>query len=85
MNTPILERLQERLNKLSEEEQEEVLRFIQSIGSESDADDSPVGLSSLWNEIDEIVAAVPDDAWDEVPADGAANHDHYLYGSRKRY
>lgn len=32
----------------------------------------------------EISAAVPADAWDSVPRDGANNADHYLYGAPKQ-
>ena len=83
MDTPILEQLKDRLSKMTPDEQKEVLKFVESIDAESNT--AGAGLSGLWDEIDEIVASVPEDAWDEVPADGAANHDHYLYGSRKRF
>ena len=35
-------------------------------------------------QMDEIVQAVPLEEWQELPADGAANVDHYLYGSEKQ-
>lgn len=85
MDTPILQKLQERLKTLSESEQVQVLKFIDSIETDPNADNPSAGLAGLWNEIDEIIASVPEDAWDEVPTDGAANHDHYLYGAQKRY
>jgi len=85
METPILNELKERLSKLSPDDQKEVLKFLESIDAESSSRASGPGLSGLWNEIDEIVSAVPEDAWSDVPTDGAANHDHYLYGSPKRY
>ena len=85
METPILNELQERLSKLSPDDQKEVLKFIESIEAETPANGGSSGLSGLWSEIDEIVSAIPEDAWSDVPTDGAANHDHYLYGSPKRY
>jgi len=27
---------------------------------------------------------IPSDEWEKLPVDGAENHDHYLYGSRKK-
>jgi hypothetical protein len=84
METPILNELKERLSKLTPDDQKEVLKFLESIEAEA-ASASGSGLAGLWNEIDEIVSAVPEDAWSDVPTDGAANHDHYLYGSPKRY
>lgn len=38
----------------------------------------------IWEVIQEISATVPDEAWDGVPTDLAAQHDHYLYGTPKR-
>jgi len=38
----------------------------------------------IWEKIAEISASIPLEEWDELPADLAANHDHYLYGAQKR-
>ncbi len=38
----------------------------------------------IWEIIEEIGAAVPAEAWDNVPTDGAQNLDHYLYGHAKK-
>jgi putative addiction module CopG family antidote len=38
----------------------------------------------IWEVIQEISATVPDEVWDTVPTDLAAQHDHYLYGTPKR-
>ena len=34
--------------------------------------------------IDELMSDVPDDVLDRLPVDGAAQHDHYLYGTPRR-
>jgi hypothetical protein len=34
--------------------------------------------------IEELAAKVPPEAWENLPKDGAANLDHYLYGAPKR-
>lgn len=34
----------------------------------------------VWDEILEIVEAKPGEIWEGVPKDGAAEHDHHLYG-----
>lgn len=39
---------------------------------------------TLWQKIEDIVRQVPDEAWEEVPKDGSANVDHYLYGAPKK-
>lgn len=38
----------------------------------------------IWEVIQEISATVSQEAWDSVPTDLAAQHDHYLYGTPKR-
>ena len=42
-------------------------------------DDKPI-----WEVIDEIMRDVPEEVLRLLPTDGAAQHDHYLYGSPKR-
>ena len=39
----------------------------------------------IWEIIDEITSDVPDEIWDTLPKDGAAEVDHYLYGTPKKY
>lgn len=85
MESRLLDRINEKLKKMPPESQGMVLSFISEMEMKSDAIENDAGLESLWREIDEVVASVPEDAWDELPADGAANHDHYLYGAPKRY
>ena len=38
----------------------------------------------IWEVIDEIMAKVPDEELAKLPRDGAAEHDHYIYGTPKR-
>jgi len=42
-------------------------------------DDKPI-----WEVIDEIMRDVPEEALRRLPADGAEQHDHYLYGSPRK-
>jgi len=46
---------------------------------ESSADRKPI-----WEIVEEVNASLPADTWDNVPADGSINLDHYLYGAPKR-
>jgi hypothetical protein len=39
---------------------------------------------SLEEEIAEIVASVPEEEWEKLPADLGDNLDHYIYGTPKR-
>ena len=38
----------------------------------------------FWQSFTEQVHALPDEVFEKLPADGASEHDHYLYGSPKR-
>jgi Arc/MetJ-type ribon-helix-helix transcriptional regulator len=38
----------------------------------------------IWEIADEIRKSVPEEEWAKLPGDGAAQHDHYIYGSPKR-
>jgi hypothetical protein len=38
----------------------------------------------IWEVAAEIRERVPADEWAALPADGAAEHDHYIYGTPKR-
>ena len=57
-----------------------------SVARGADVDDAKSGASpgsassSILGMFDEIHASVPKSAWDNVPADGAINYKHYLYG-----
>lgn len=73
---------QELLDKfvqLSLEGQKQVVQFVEELlQPKSDG-------QTMWDMIQECTKNVPPEAWAEVPADGALNHDHYLYGAPKRY
>jgi hypothetical protein len=38
---------------------------------------------SLWQIADDFVADVPPETLSQLPSDGAAEHDHYIYGTPK--
>jgi hypothetical protein len=39
----------------------------------------------FWQFIEELIADIPQEVLDTMPTDGAEQHDHYVYGSPKRY
>lgn len=86
MQTETAKMIYERVKVLPPESQREVLSFVDNLKtkSEENTPSAESGLKKLWREIDEIVASVPNEAWDDVPTDGSINVDHYLYGARKR-
>jgi hypothetical protein len=74
-----LEAVWQEAQKLSPDEQQELAHKL--------LEKSQAGASeekTLWQKIREHAAEVPDEVWRQMPADGAAQHDHYLYGSPKR-
>lgn len=38
----------------------------------------------IWEVAAEIRQSIPKEEWAKFPTDGAAQHDHYLYGAPKR-
>jgi hypothetical protein len=78
MSSDIEQALLEKVRTLPPEQQRELLRFLEGLAPQ------PSTEKTVWEEIDESVASAPPGTWDSVPADGAANIDHYLYGTRKK-
>lgn len=74
----ITEQVVEKLNELPVEKQQQVLDFVEFIIKKH----QPV--KSIWEKIDEITQDVPEEVWDNLPADGAEQLDNYLYGMPKK-
>jgi len=74
------EKYEQFLSALEDDEVAKVLDFMKDLRAEKKAKKAkPISaiFESLSNEI-------PLEEWKELPADGAVNHDHYLYGSAKK-
>jgi hypothetical protein len=39
---------------------------------------------TIWDKIYKHTGSVPAEKWENIPADGAEQHDHYLYGTPKK-
>ncbi len=74
----------EKLALLSLDKQKEALAFIEDLASEAAATSTKAG-QTLWELAQECIKDVPPEAFEELPTDGALNHDHYLYGAPKKY
>lgn len=48
------------------------------------ASEHPRKKKRLWEVAADLLADVPQEAFDRLPVDGAAQHDHYIYGTPKR-
>ena len=68
----------QEMETLPEDQVQDVLRFIKSLRQ------TPRSTRSIGEKIDAIVDEAPDDIWKNVPADGAEQHDHYIYGAPKQ-
>ena len=75
MQSEIAEKIATHVTKLSAEQQEEILEFVQKFEP---------ARPTMWDAIEDLVAEIPEDVLEKLPVDGAENHDHYLYGARKK-
>jgi hypothetical protein len=66
------------METLPDDQVRNVLRFIKSLRQRSRT------TRSIDEKIETIVDEAPDDIWKNVPADGAEQHDHYIYGAPKQ-
>jgi len=46
--------------------------------------EAPRRRNPIWERAEEIRRGVPDEEWAKLPADGAEQLDHYIYGTPKR-
>lgn len=79
MQTDVAEIIFDIVKVFPKTKQERVLDFVIEMKDEENSN-----LSSLLQEIEKKGQEIPDEVWAEVPSDGSINHDHYLYGAKKR-
>jgi hypothetical protein len=77
-------KIQEKVKALPPEKQQRVLSMVEEMLYEKDEAQDGVAVRPLWEIAEEISSQVPLEEWEKLPADGAEQHDHYLYGSPKR-
>lgn len=58
-------------------------QYVQQI-LDRDLDEEERDSEPFWKGFTRQMQAVPDDVFEHLPADGASEHDHYLYGSPKK-
>lgn len=59
-------------------------RADQPIARSVDSHEMPADYKPIWEEIAELHKDFPEEAWANLPVDGSAQVDHYIYGSPKR-
>lgn len=74
------EKYEQFLASLEDEEVVKVLDFMKDLRKEKKAKKAKP-ISAIF---EELSSEIPLEDWKELPTDGAANHDHYLYGSKKK-
>ena len=78
------EQLRQELETTPEELIPEVLTYLRTLKANPvlpapSATDKP-----LWQVAQELMQDAPPDVLEQLPTDGARNHDHYLYGAPKQ-
>lgn len=78
--------LRERATAAGVSAEDYARRVILRAIAEPDEDDSPdpTPLRRVSEEIVRRFRALPDEAFEGLPRDGASQHDHYIYGTPKR-
>jgi len=86
MAANIEEKVIEKLRVLPEDQQAEVLKFVEDLADlETKADNgNPAGRIAIGEKIEEIMRDVPDEVVASIPTDGSINADHSLYGASKK-
>ena len=72
------EQIVNKIRTLTDGEREDVLRYVDGVLSKHKRD------TSLVEKLLALSSQVPDEVWDRIPTDGSEQHDHYIYGTRKR-
>ena len=72
----------DKIHRFPPEKQQKVLDYAESL--EANGEKPDLQHQTTWEMIQDLAKNVPDDAWDELPTDGAENMDHYLYGHPKK-
>ena len=80
MSIDLQQTIQEQIRVLSEDDMKRVLDFMQRLRKE-DKSQKAKPISAIFEDLSN---EIPLEEWQELPTDGAENHDHYLYGSPKK-
>ncbi len=72
------EQIVNKIRTLSDKEREDVLHYVDRVLSNHTPE------PTLAEKLIALSSKVPDEVWDTVPTDGSEQHDHYIYGTRKR-
>lgn len=80
MSVSLQHTIQEQIRVLSEEEMRQVINFVNGLRKEKKKSKAKP-ISAIF---EELSSEIPLEDWQQLPSDGAENHDHYLYGAPKK-
>ena len=80
MSIDLQQTIQEQVRVLSEDEMKRVLDFMRNLRKENKSQKAK-SISAIFEDLSN---EIPLEEWQELPSDGAENHDHYLYGAPKK-
>ena len=76
-----------KVKALVPEQQEEVLKFVETLerrGSAVGGESLAGSGKTIWDEIELLSKRVPPEEWAKLPTDLSENIDHYLYGAPRK-
>ncbi len=84
--TELLLKAIEQVRALPEDAQDRVARLMLDVAETANEanDRDEEERKPIWEWIAEQAKNVPDEEWEKFPKDGAAEVDHYIYGTPKR-
>ena len=60
------------------------LRTASNLIKSLEEEETPASRKTIWEKMRESADRIPAEEWENMPTDGASQHDHYLYGTPKR-
>jgi len=83
MSANLEQAILEKIQGLPDDKQREILALVNEMLKQGQ-EPQPRESRPIWEIITELSSEIPMEEWAKLPADGAEQHDHYLYGSPKR-
>ena len=84
MSANIEQAILKKLQALPDVKQQEVLALVEALLDKEQLAQPESTHRPIGEIFEELSSQIPLEEWAELPVDGAEQHDHYLYGSRKR-
>ncbi|MDB9312466.1 hypothetical protein PN462_05065 [Spirulina sp. CS-785/01] len=67
----------DELNHIPEANLEQILQYIREY--KANLQPTKQTPKAIWEVADDLINAVPEEVWEQLPKDGAVQHDTYLY------